>query len=146
MRPTHRIFGGTGTLAGAALGGYGDGAYNTGPPNTYGTARTLGNDAAIDRVPDAYSLANFGAVLLAMTSADGRLLQWNPASAPGTKAAVVTPLSGSTVPHGLCFVVTPERFVQVFGSYLDGTTFPGGGADGGSFRRMAWCEQEDYSN
>jgi hypothetical protein len=121
-------------------GGYGDGAYNTGPPDTYGTPRTIGADAAIDRVPDAYSLQNFGAILLAMTSSDGRLLSWDPASAPGTLAAVVTPASGSTVPHGRCFVVTSERFVQIFGSYIDGTT------DGGSFRRFAWCEQEDFTN
>jgi hypothetical protein len=122
-------------------GGYGDGAYETGPPDTYGTPRTLGEDAAIDRLPDAFSLQNFGAILLAMTSADGRLLAWNPASAPGTKAAVVTPKAGSVVPHGRCFVVTPERFVQVFGATQDGTP-----ADGGSFRRFAWCEQEDYTN
>ncbi len=132
-------------------GGYGDGLYSPGDPQNpdpvadpnelYGTARTIGSDAAVDRLPDAYSLQNFGAVLLAMTSADGRLLQWNPASAPGTKAAVITPASGSTVPHGRFFVVTPERFVQVFGSYLDGTP-----SDGGSFRRFAWCEQEDYTN
>jgi hypothetical protein len=107
----------------------------------YGESRAISAAAAIDRLPDAYSLQNFGAVLLAMTSADGRLLQWNPASAPGTKAAVITPASGSTVPHGRFFVVTPERFVQVFGSYLDGTP-----SDGGSFRRFAWCEQEDYTN
>jgi hypothetical protein len=125
------------------VGGYGDGAYNTGPPDTYGTARTLGADAAIDRIPDAFSLQNFGAILLAMTSADGRLLHWDPASAPGTLATVVTPLAGSTVPKGRCFVVTPERFVQVFGAYNDGTV---GANIGGSFRRFAWCEQEDFTN
>ena len=126
-----------------SVGGYGDGAYNTGPPDTYGTPRTLGAEAAIDRVPDAFSLNNFGAILLAMTSADGRLLFWDPAGTPGTKAAVVVPASGSTVPHGRCFVVTPERFVQIFGSYNDGTA---GTGSGGSFRRFAWCEQEDFTN
>jgi hypothetical protein len=124
-------------------GGYGDGSYNTGPPDTYGTPRDIGADAAIDRLPDAYSLENFGAILLAMTSADGRLLFWDPASAPGTLAAVVTPLSGSTVPHGRCFVVTSERFVQIFGATQDGTA---GAGQGGSFRRFAWCEQEDFTN
>ena len=79
---------------------------------------------------------------MAMTSGDGRLLHWDPASAPGTLATVVPPKDGnSVVPHGRCFVVTPERFIQVFGSYLDGTA-----GDGGSFRRFAWCEQEDYTN
>jgi hypothetical protein len=124
-------------------GGYGDGYYETGPPDTYGTPRALGADAAIDRIPNAYSLANFGAILLAMTSSDGRLLHWDPASAPGTLATVVTPLAGSTVPYGRCFVVTPERFVQIFGAYNDGTA---GTNIGGSFRRFAWCEQEDYTN
>ena len=36
-----------------------------------------------------------------------------------------------------------ERFVQIFGSYRDGTV---DGVAGGSFRRFAWCEQEDYTN
>ena len=126
-----------------SVGGYGDGAYNTGPPDTYGTPRVIGADAAIDRVPDAFSLNNFGAILLAMTSADGRLLFWDPASAPGTKASVVVPISGSTVPHGRCFVVTSQRFVQIFGAYNDGTA---GVNSGGSFRRFAWCEQEDFTN
>jgi hypothetical protein len=134
-----------------SVGGYGDGFYSPGDPlnpdpiadpdELYGTPRTIGSDAAIDRVPDAYSLQNFGAVLLAMTSADARLLFWDPGGAPGTLAQVVAPKSGSTVPNGRCFVVTPERFVQIFGSYNDGTV-----NDGGSFRRFAWCDQEDYTN
>ena len=109
----------------------------------YGGPRAIGADAAIDRVPDAYSLNNFGAILLAMTSSDGRLLKWDPASAPGTLATPVTPLAGSTVPNGRCFVVTSERFVQIFGAYNDGTA---GANSGGSFRRFAWCEQEDFTN
>jgi hypothetical protein len=126
------------------VGGYGDGLYSYGPPPEYGTPRDLASDAAIDRLPDAYSLSNFGAVLLAMTSADGRLLYWNPGDPPGTVAQVVPPKdANSIVPHGRCFVVTPERFVQIFGSYLDGTE---DGISGGSFRRFAWCEQEDYTN
>jgi len=122
-------------------GGYGDGLYDDG---TYGTPRSIGADAAIDRVPDAYSLSNFGAILLAMTSADGRLLYWDPADPPGTVAQVVPPKDeNSVVPYGRFFVVTQERFVQIFGSYLDGTD---DGVNGGSFRRFAWCEQEDYTN
>ena len=109
----------------------------------YGGPRAISAAAAIDRVPDSYSLNNFGAILLAMTSADGRLLKWDPASAPGTLAAPVTPLAGSTVPNGRCFVVTSERFVQIFGAYNDGTA---GTNLGGSFRRFAWCEQEDFTN
>jgi hypothetical protein len=41
------------------------------------------------------------------------------------------------VPHGRCFVVTQERFIQIFGSTQDGTP------DGGSSRRFAWCDQEN---
>ena len=134
-------------------GGYGDGFYSPGDPlnpdpaadpdELYGTPRMIGSDVAIDRLPDAYSLSNFGAVMLAMTSADGRLLYWNPADPPGTLAQKVQPKAGSVVPNGRCFVVTPERFVQIFGSYNDGTA---GGVNGGSFRRFAWCEQEDFTN
>ena len=132
-------------------GGFGDGLYSPGDPlnpdpdadpdELYGTPRLLGVDVAIDRLPDAYSLQNFGAILLAMTTGDGRLLKWDPADPPGTLAAPVTPLAGSTVPNGRCFVVTSERFVQIFGAYNDGTV-----NDGGSFRRFAWCEQEDFTN
>jgi hypothetical protein len=135
------------------VGGYGDGLYSPGDPlnpdpdtypdELYGTPRVLGSDVAIDRLPDVYSLTNFGAELLAMTSADGRLLYWNPADPPGTLAQEVQPKAGSVVPHGRCFVVTSERFVQIFGSYLDGTE---DGVNGGGFRRFAWCEQEDFTN
>ena len=109
----------------------------------YGGPRFIGSTAAIDRLPDAYSLSNFGAQLLAMTSTDGRLLYWDPADPPGTLAQPVTPMAGSTVPLGRCFVVTSERFVQIFGAYNDGTEGPD---KGGSFRRFAWCEQEDFTN
>ena len=47
--------------------------------------------------------------------------------------------------NGRLFVVTQERFVQIFGMVDDGTV------DGGSFRRFGWCDQEnpsawDFSN
>ena len=50
------------------------------------------------------------------------------------------------VPHGRCFVVTQERFLDHF--RLDSGRHDG---SGGSFRRFAWCDQEnpgawDYSN
>lgn len=37
-------------------------------------------------------------------------------------------------------MVTPERFVIIFGTTGDGTT------SGGSFRRFAWCDQENFSS
>jgi hypothetical protein len=127
-----------------SVGGYGSGAYGV---SDYGTPRDAATSVLIDKVPDAFSLDNFGGVLLAMTSPDGRLLQWDPTKGipgPNNPATEVIADSGrGTVPTGRCFVVTPERFVIVFGAY-DAT-------NGGGFRRFAWCDQEnfaawDYSN
>ena len=199
------------------VGGYGQGDYSDGD---YGVPTTGASIVPVDQLPSAWSLDNFGQILLAMTSPDGRLLQWDPSQgAPGVVSNVAvysafstaqtviqmavhdptvapgmsvynltsglpvgTVLSFATaptltltanalnpgnagdllgfgniatqvtadagrgvVPLGRCFVVTPERFVLMFGTTEDGT------ADGGSFRRFAWCDQEnfyawDYSN
>ena len=93
-------------------GGYGDALYND---DTYGTPRTISPIAALDKVPSAYSLDNFGSILYAMTSADGRLLMWDPAVGG---PAVVQPADAGRgpVPLGRCFVVTNERFIMIFGS------------------------------
>ena len=134
---------------GGLTGGYGDDLYMNPPPpdDLYGTPRLLPSSVAITRVPDAYSLDNFGSILYAMTSADGRLLMWDPAvEGP---AVVQPPSSGrGPVPNGRGFVVTQERFIMIFGSVNDGTA---GGSAGGSPRRFSWCDQEnpgawDYSN
>jgi len=62
-------------------GGYGEGPYSAG---TYGTPRPESTIQALERLPDAWSLDNFGGILLAMTSPDQRLLQWDPANgSPG---------------------------------------------------------------
>jgi hypothetical protein len=91
---------------------------------------------ALDKTPDAFSLGNFGAILYAMTSPDGRLLMWDPAV--GGPAVVQPAASGrGPVPKGRLFVVTQERFLVIFGSTSDGT------AGGGGFRRFAWCDQEN---
>ncbi len=130
-------------------GGYGDGLYSPPAPavSIYGRPPPIITSVAVTKVPDAYSLNNFGGILYAMTSADGRLLMWDPAVGG---AAVVQPANSGRgpVPNGRCFVVTPERFLVIFGSYNDGTA---GGTTGGSRRRFAWCDQEnpgawDYSN
>ena len=126
------------------VGGFGDGLYDV---DTYGTPRSIPGSVAITKVPDAYSLDNFGSILYAMTSADSRLLMWDPNV--GGPAVVQPPSSGAgPVPNGRCFVVTPERFIMIFGSTNDGTA---GGSSGGGPRRFAWCDQEnpgawDYSN
>jgi hypothetical protein len=67
-----------------------------------------------------------------MYSVDGRLLEWDPTAAAGT---LLTPTANA--PQGRLFVVTPERFVMIFGMNHDGTS------DGGSPRRFGWCDQED---
>jgi hypothetical protein len=132
------------TAPSGLVGGFGDGLFGD---DTYGTPRSIPGNVAITKIPDAYSLDNFGSVLYAMTSADSRLLMWDPAVGG---LAVVQPASGTAgpVPHGRCFVVTPERFIMIFGSTNDGTA---GGTSGGGPRRFAWCDEEnpgawDYSN
>src|SRR4029077_21093854 len=103
----------------------GMGLYGTPPrPGT-------GSQAMLSGMPPAYSLANYGALLMAMSSSDGRLLWWDPAAAAGTLLTAVP-----NEPPGRCFVVTPDRFVMIFG--MLGT--------GGSSRRLGWCEQENPTN
>jgi hypothetical protein len=121
------------------VGGYGDGLYSA---DLYGTERSIPGSVAITKIPDAYSLDNFGSILYAMTSADSRLLMWDPAVGG---PAVEQPTSVGSVPRARCFVVTQERFIMMFGTTQDGTT------GGGSARRFAWCDQEnpgawDYAN
>ena len=120
----------TGGMVGPSFGsgGYSDDTYSTG---TYGTARPLGTGAITTRLSNAYSVDNFGAILLVMTSIDSRLLYWDPAV--GGLLQVVP-----TSPTGRFFVVTEERFVMVFG-LVDHT-----GA--GNFYRFGWSDQENYAS
>jgi hypothetical protein len=112
--------------------------------SAYNEPRGIPSSVAITKIPAAYSLDNFGSILYAMTSDDGRLLMWDPAV--GGRAVVQPPASGrGPVPHGRCFVVTQERFIMIFGAVQDGTV------EGGKPNRFAWCDQEnpgawDYSN
>lgn len=109
------------------FGGYSDGLYSA---DDYGGPRSVNSIEQLDEVPNAWSLDNFGAILYAMTSPDGRLLQWDPAIGGH---AIVTP----NAPHGRLFVVTQERFLMIFGMTQDGTE------GGGSSRRFGWCDQEN---
>lgn len=104
-------------------GGYGDDVYELG---TYGTPRP--NVIRTKAVTPCYKLGNWGQQLLAMTSPDGRLLMWDPAT-PLVKLTAVTnaPTANRT------FQVTPERFVMLFGK-------------GGDFRSFGWCDQENITN
>jgi hypothetical protein len=98
-------------------------------PNGYGKERP-------DRPPNTiavgpmYSLDNFGDTLLAMTSVDARLLEWDPNTAGVLAKPVVADTDRGVVPLGRCFVVTPERHVMIFG-------------DGNIFNKFCWCSQED---
>ena len=134
------------TAPAGLVGGYGDLLYMNPPPpdDLYGTPRSIPSSVAITKIPAAYSLDNFGSILYAMSSDDGRLLMWDPAV--GGLAVVQPPATGrGPVPQGRCFVVTQERFILIFGSVQDGTV------EGGKPNRFAWCDQEnpgawDYSD
>jgi len=80
------------------VGGYGDDFYSppAPPPDYYGTPRAIPSSVAITKVPDAYSLDNFGSILYAMTSADGRLLMWDPGQGPPGVAATIAATAAFT--------------------------------------------------
>ena len=87
------------------LGGYGDGVYDT---DVYGRQREIQSAVAITKAPDAYSLDNFGSVLYAMTSADGRLLMWDPSKgAPGNVANLKTTAPFTTASPNITMVANP---------------------------------------
>ena len=68
----------------------------------YGMPRAISDIQALDKVPDAWSLDNFGAILLAMTSPDGRLLQFDPGKGTpgvgGNPTATAAWTTGTTIP------------------------------------------------
>ena len=72
------------------------------------------------------------------------MLEWDPSGggtgvAPAAMTEVTSEDTGTGVaPRGRLFVVTQERFVQIFGMVDDGT------AGEGSMRRFGWCDQENY--
>lgn len=103
-------------------GGFGDGPFGD---DAFGTPRPVRTDRKA--LGYAFSIDNWGENLVFMTSIDQRLLMWDP-NTPTTKATQV-----ATSPTGRCFVVTPERFVQIF-DY------------DGNIGEFAWCDQEDITN
>lgn len=104
---------------GVGEGGFGDGPFGVDdygePPE--GVSRNIVATAA-------YTLDNWGEELRAMTSPDGRLLYWTPAS-PSTELAAVP-----NAPAGRTFVVTPERHIMIFEA-------------GGEPGRVEWSDEED---
>lgn len=74
------------TAPAGLVGGYSDGSYDV---DEYGTPRSIPSAVAITKVPDGYSLDNFGSILYAMTSADSRLLMWDPSAGPAGVGGVL---------------------------------------------------------
>jgi hypothetical protein len=104
-------------------GGFGDGLFGAG---TFGTPRP--DVQKTKAITPCYKLGNWGEQLRAMTSADGRLLSWDP-STPATPLVPVT----NAPTNNRTFEITPERFIILFGM-------------GGDFRTFGWCDQEDDTN
>ena len=100
--------------------GYGDNEHGD---DLWGTPRA-GASRLTNNTP-AYTLANWGDELRAMTSVDGRLLKWSPLT-PATKLVAVTnaPVSNRS------FTITPERHIMLFGM-------------GGKQDSFGWCDQEN---
>lgn len=101
-----------GVQVGGGLG-YGLGGYGTTPYGGGNTATTI-----IDA--DSWSLDNFGEILLACLTADGKIYE----STPTTQATQVT--NSPTGCRAVC--VTPERFILALGATSDP-------------RNVAWCAQ-----
>lgn len=74
-----------------------------------------------------WSLDNFGKMLTAVHSQDGRLVQWDPV----TPATIAAPVSGAPVGNILC-ITTEEEHCMVMG----GATNP---------RRVKWCSRRALS-
>ena len=98
--------------------GYGGGFYGTA---AYGIARP---DTAAFQPATTWSLDTWGQYLVACSSKDGRLLEWQLNTA--TDAAPITNAPTGNV--GL--VVTEERFLFALGA-------------GGNYRKVQWCDRED---
>jgi len=115
----------TGLTAGledAALAtGYGSGFYGTG---LYGVARS---STGTYSEATTWDLDNWGEYLVACSSADGKLYEWQLGVSPSvTLAAAIT--NAPTGCTGL--LVTEERIIFALGA-------------GGDPRRIDWCDQED---
>jgi hypothetical protein len=105
--------------------GYGAGVYGS---STYGTPRSGAGvyDATV------WDLDNFGQVLLALSSADGRLYQWDASTEPANATLVVK--SGTSAVPTDCegMFITDDRMVVMLGV-------------GGDPREIQWCNQGDFT-
>lgn len=94
----------------------------------YGAARTVGSEVLSAIVP-MWSADNWGEDVLAVSSADGRVLLYD-TSVPET---AVTVLGGTTPTSNRAVLVTEERHAMCIQS-------------GGNPRRVAWSTREDYTD
>lgn len=101
-------------------GNYGSGAFGGG---YYGT----GSGALTLVAPSTWTMDNFGEVLVACHTLDGRLLKANPGGGDATVVDATAPINNSAV------VVTPEHFIVALGA-------------SGNARRVKWPDQESLSD
>lgn len=108
-------------LVGFGVGDYGEEAYGT-PRSTPATG------SQIAARPNTWSFDLWGQELIAVNSADGRLVTWDPAT-PTTDAVAVTgaPVSNQWV------LTTDQRHVVLLRA-------------GGQARRVGWCSREDIND
>jgi hypothetical protein len=114
--------------------------WGTGPKKGYGAGRyglaqygrdQIDSGLAVD-IEAIWSFYNFGKLLIAVHSQDGRLFSWDPEN-PGTPATPtkLAPVANAPTGNRVC-MVSDERFAFVFG----GKTHP---------RRIKWCSQENLT-
>ena len=110
-----------GLLDAAVNTGYGGGFYGVG---FYGTARP---DTGNYSEATTWSLDNWGEYLLACSSADGKIYQWDLNPANDGVALSGAPVDNKAV------MVTDERFVFALGA-------------GGNPRKVQWCDRENNTD
>jgi hypothetical protein len=110
----------TGYASSTVLTGYGYNAYGI---FAYGVARP---DTGTPIAATTWSLDNWGEYLVACSSWDGKIYEWQLGFSTPTKAAAITnaPVSNKAV------LVTQERIIFALGA-------------GGNSRKVQWCDQEN---
>ena len=107
---------------GYGYGFYGGDGVNIFTGHTYGTPRPDTGANVIEAT--TWSIDNFGEFLVACSTADGRLLEWQ----LGTSAKAAPITNAPTGNEGL--IVTEERFILALGS-------------NNNPRKIAWCDREN---
>ena len=107
-----------GTVDAEVNTGYGGGFYGLGD---YGTERA---DDGLFSDATTWSLDNFGENLIACSTADGRLLEWDLDTAADAAVIANAPIDNAAM------LVTDERFIFALGA-------------GGNPRKVQWCDREN---